>query len=116
MVSLLEYWDQMAGSKKDNCACTNKQIKDLLPRVLNQIGALHRDRPDLIMAAWSEIIGETLAPMTKAVAFDKGVLTVKVNNSTLYSLLSQHERSRLLTALRNRFPSIDIKNIHFRVG
>lgn len=94
---------------------TNKQLKDLLPKVLGNIGALHRDRPDLILAAWPQIVGEKLADMAKAVAFENGVLYVKVSNSTLYSLLSQHERGRLLKLLREKFPSVEIKNIHFRV-
>jgi hypothetical protein len=95
---------------------TNKQLKDLLPKALGSIGTLHRDRPDLIVAAWPQVIGEQLAPMTKAVSFDQGVLYVKVSNSTLYSLLAQHERGRLLKNLRGKFPSVDIKNIRFRLG
>lgn len=95
---------------------TNKKLSDLLPKVLGEIGALHRDRPDLILASWPHIIGEKLASMTKAVCFENGVLTVKVSNSTLYSLLSQHERGRLLKCLREKFPSVGIKNIHFRIG
>jgi hypothetical protein len=102
--------------KLGKCATTNKQIKDLLPKVLDQIGALHKDRPDLILQAWPEIIGTKLAPMTKPVVFEKGILTVKVSNSTLYSLLSQHERVRLLQCLRQRFPAVEIINIHFRMG
>ncbi len=95
---------------------TNKQLRELLPKVLGEIGALHRDRPDLILAAWPQIIGEKLAQMTKAISFDRGVLFVKVNNSSLYSLLSQHERGRLIKCLKERFPSVEIKNIHFRIG
>ena len=106
--------DMTKISKK--CETTNKQIKDLLPKVLAEIGALHRDRPDLIVQAWPDIIGEKLAPMTKPVSFDRGILTVKVSNSTLYSLLSQHERGRLLTCLKQRFPSVEFKNIYFRIG
>ncbi len=44
-------------------------MKDLLPKVLNEINMIHRDRPDLILAAWPQIIGDKLAAMTKAVAF-----------------------------------------------
>lgn len=102
--------------KGDGSNLTNKQMKDLLPKVLSQIGAIFRDRPDLILAAWPQIIGEKLAPMAKAVCFEKGILVVKVSNSTLYSLLSQHERGRLLKNLREKFPTVEIKNIHFRVG
>lgn len=95
---------------------TNKHLKDLLPKALGAIGALHRDRPDLVLAFWPQLIGEKLAPMTKALSFNEGVLHVKVSNSTLYSLLSQHERGRLLKGLRETFPNIEIKNIHFRMG
>lgn len=84
--------------------------------MLGEIGALHRDRPDLIVAAWKEIIGPQLEGMAKAVLFDQGILTVKVNNSPLYSLLSQHERGRLLKRLREKFPTVNIKNIYFRLG
>lgn len=102
--------------KGNRAGLTNKQLKDLLPKALSSIGALHRDRPDLIVAAWPQVIGEKLAAMTNAVSFDKGVLYVKVRNSTLYSLLAQHERGRLLKSLREKFPSVEIKNIHFRIG
>jgi len=102
--------------KKTACSLTNKQLKDLLPKALGSIGAMQRDRPDLIMAAWPQVIGEKLASMAKAISFDKGILYVKVGNSTLYSLLAQHERGRLLKSLREKFPSVEIKNISFRMG
>lgn len=103
------------GQKRDS-TLTNKLLSDLLPQMLGSIGALHRDRPDLLLAAWPEIIGPKLAAMTKAISFEKGILAVKVNNSTLYSLLSQHERGRLLKCIREKFPTVVIKNIYFRMG
>ncbi len=103
-------------SRESGSNLTNKQLQDLLPKALGQIGAMQQDRPDLIVLAWPQVIGEKLAAMTKAVSFDKGILYVKVSNSTLYSLLSQHERGRLLKSLREKFPSVEIKNISFRMG
>ncbi len=100
----------------DGIQSTNRDMKSLLPRLLGQIGQMHKERPDLILASWPDIIGSKLAPMTKAVSFEGGILFVKVNNSTLYSLLSQHERGRLIICLRDRFPAIEIKNIVFRLG
>lgn len=84
--------------------------------MLERIAALQKDRPDLIVSAWQEIIGEKFAPMAKAIGFEKGILMVKVSNSTLYSLLAQHEKKRLLQILHKKFPSIEIKTIHFRIG
>lgn len=95
---------------------TNKLLVNLLPKMLERIAAMQKDRPDLIVSAWQEIIGKDLGRMAKAIGFEKGILMVKVSNSTLYSLLAQHEKKRLLQMLRKKFPSIDIKTIHFRIG
>src|SRR5260221_4338742 len=100
-------------ARGDGFELTNKQLKDLLPKVMGSIGALHRDRPDLVVLAWQEVIGEKLAAMTKATSFVDGILHVKVNNSTLYSLLAQHELGRLLKSLREKIPSVGIKTIQF---
>lgn len=95
---------------------TSRELKDLVPAFLEKIAASQEMRIDLILAAWQEIIGPKLAPMTQAVSFEGGVLNVKVRNATLYSLLSQHEKGRLMAALREKFPKVEIRNINFRVG
>lgn len=100
----------------DGTQPTGKLLRQLLPELLGQIGASHQERPDLILAAWAQVIGERLSPMTQAVSFHEGILTVKVKNSTLHSLLSQHERPRLLRSLREKFPNAKIHNIIFRIG
>lgn len=91
-------------------------MTDLLPRVLAKIGEVYQQRADLILAMWPDIIGAKLATMTQAVSFTDGILVVKVKNSTLHSLLSQYEKLRLLNLLRKKFPSVEIKNIYFRIG
>ncbi len=100
----------------DGTMPTTRHIRQLLPRVLEEIGRRCNERPDLVLAAWPEIIGPQLAPMTQALSFVEGVLTVKVKNSTLHSLLLQHEKARLLQSLRSKFPSLTIKTIFFRLG
>lgn len=95
---------------------TAKKLKDLLPQVLAEISKSYQERPDLLLAGWPDVIGEKLAPMTQALSFNEGILTVKVKNSTLHSLLVQHEKPKLLKRLRERFPSSGIRNIIFRIG
>ena len=95
---------------------TNKEISNLLQEWMAKASHSFQDRPDLILLSWPEIIGEKLAPMTTALSFVEGVLTVRVRNSSLYSLLVQHERNRLLGVLRQKFPSVKIVNIVFRLG
>lgn len=100
----------------DGSGSTSHCVKDILPSVLAEIGEHYSERPDLVLAAWPEIIGPQLAPMTQAVSYVDGMLVVKVKNSTLHSLLSQHEKFKILASLRKKFPKLSINNIVFRVG
>lgn len=84
--------------------------------VLKGIAKRVEQEPSALLEAWPHIVGPTLAPLTQAVAFVDGLLTVKVSDSTLFALLSRHERPLLLRNLRERFPKTSIKNIVFRIG
>ena len=94
----------------------NKKLEALLPSFLRGLADRQRERPDLILAAWPSLIGERLASMARAQAFEEGVLTVKVSNSALLSLMVQNERPRLLEELRKQFPGTKIRDIRFRIG
>ncbi|MEI8365645.1 MAG: DUF721 domain-containing protein [Parachlamydiaceae bacterium] len=100
----------------DGTQVTSHQVKDLLTGVLSKLNSSCQERPEMVLEAWPAIIGSKLAGMTQATSFFEGVLTVKVRNSTLHSLLSCHDKSKILTALRQRFPKTRIQNIVFRIG
>lgn len=100
----------------DGTGVTSRSLSDLSTNVLSKIDVTFQGRPDLLLAAWPDIVGQKFAPMAQAVSFQDGILNVKVKNSTLYSLLNQHEKIRLLNALRKRFPRLVIKTIVFRMG
>jgi len=100
----------------DGTALTTHRVSDLLPTVLSKLSEVYQQRPDLILLAWPDIIGPQLAGMTQAKSFIDGVLTVRVKNSTLHSLLSQQEKPRILNILRQKFPQVCIKTIAFRIG
>ena len=95
---------------------TGKRLEDLLPKVLKKLGQVYKMRPDLVVAAWPEVIGKRFAAMTQAVSFQEGILTVKVKNSTLLSLLTSHEKPRLIKKFKEKFPQCTIRNIVFRIG
>lgn len=95
---------------------TSRSLGDLLPLVMREIGEIYKERGDLVLAAWPQVIGEKLASMTQAVSFESGVLFVKVSNSTLFSLLSRQDKPELLKNLRAKFPNTSIKTIVFRMG
>ncbi|MBB64551.1 MAG: hypothetical protein CMO81_05760 [Waddliaceae bacterium] len=100
----------------DGVDLTSHHLTEVLPLVLQGIARHHKDRPDVILAAWPEIIGSPLASMTQALSFVDGILTVRVKNSTLYSLLTQRDKPRILHRLRSKFPKVEIRNISFRMG
>lgn len=95
---------------------TNRDLKEVLDNVLSRLGKLRHARPELVVAAWPSVVGPRHAKMTQAESFSDGTLTVRVTNSTLYSLLVQRERGRLLDTLKGMFPNAGIKRIYFRMG
>ena len=100
----------------DGKEITTRRLGDVLPGVLDKISDAFGERPDLILASWPEIIGPHFAHITQAVSFENGVLTVKVKNSSLYGLLNQTEKPKLVYSLRTKFPKVEIKTILFRIG
>jgi|SaaInlStandDraft_3_1057020.scaffolds.fasta_scaffold21344_2 hypothetical protein len=99
----------------DGCGLTSHHIGDVLPYVLNSIGKTFAERGDLIISLWPDIIGPKLASMTQAVSFHEGILEVKVQNSTLYSLLRCRDKYTILKKLRDKLPTADIHDIVFRM-
>ncbi|WP_194846935.1 DUF721 domain-containing protein [Candidatus Neptunochlamydia vexilliferae] len=98
----------------DGSKPTGKEVKELLPGMLAKLSAKCDYKPLQILEAWPEIVGERIGKMTRAVSFDEGVLRVQVKNSTLYSLLVEHEKRRLVTEFQKRFPAV--RDIWFKIG
>jgi len=105
-------------TKRNNygTGATERHLSQLLPSVMGKIGRHYQERPDLVMAAWPEVVGSRLASMTEVTAFAEGVLHVKVKNSSLYSLLNQYDKPRIIKNLRDKFPNTLIKTVFFRLG
>lgn len=104
-----------AHNNNHGTALTTRRISDLLMKQLSSIDGMQRERPDLILAAWPEVIGQKLAGMTEALSYKDGVLVVKVKNSTLHSLLN-HDKPRIINNLKGKFPQINFRNVMFRIG
>ena len=95
---------------------TSRHIKHLLPSILTGISNKLEDNPIQISTIWQEIVGDKIARLTEVIELNNGVLKVKVDNSTLYSLLVEHEKQRLLKVLQKRLPKLRIKILLFRIG
>lgn len=95
-------------------------LKDLLPAFLEDLQSVYEDRaekkPDLVLKGWMEVIDPKWRSMTEAYSFEKGVIMINVKNAALYSLLVQHEGSKLLKMLQKKFPDNGIKSLKFRIG
>ncbi len=100
----------------DGIACTNRQVSDIVPSILSDVHQHVRNNSALVLASWPTVIGPQLASMTQAVSFNEGVLVVKVNNSTLYSLLIRHDKPKLMKKMKSQFPNLNLKDIVFRIG
>lgn len=93
----------------DGTAVPAKTIHELLPQFLLEISKKNGGIGPEIAKEWFANLGEKMGPMTEIVSFEEGILTVKVKSSTLYSLLCQHEKPRLLRLLQKKFSIRDIK-------
>jgi len=100
----------------DGTHTTTHRVGALLPSLLAEIGTSFEARPDLVLEAWPTLIGPQFASMTQAISLSEGVLTVKVANSPLLSILNRFEKKRLLSLLQKRFPNTAVDHIIFRIG
>ncbi len=93
-----------------------RTIQELLPITYLGIEEKYLKQPKKIIESWPEVIGEKLAKMTKVISLKGGVLTVMVKSSTLLSILSHHEKQRLLIILQKKFSKAAISDINFTIG
>lgn len=100
----------------DGTKTTTRKMGDVLHHVLSQVEKVFADRPDLVLSSWPDIIGHKFASMTRAESFMEGILTVRVANSTLLSLLNQYEKQKLLEKLKERYPAVEFKQLVFKIG
>ena len=100
----------------DGVEKTTHTMQEILPYVLKKVGRVYEEGGDQVLRAWPDAIGSQLAPMTRAVKFYDGVLTVNVRNNTLYSLLVQGDKEAILRKLRDQVPHAKITGLYFRIG
>lgn len=91
-----------------------KEAKNLLASVLKKIDNRQRISIAAIRKVWIEILGEKYATMTEVVAFDEGVLTVKINSAPLFSILKAEQKTQLEKEMRKRMPALKLQKLNFR--
>jgi len=95
---------------------TFRSIKRLLPNILKDVSSKVDDEPLKVLTLWSEVVGKEIGKRAIATQFESGILTVRVSDSTLLSLLARQEKYRLMKELQKRLGKGKIKDIFFRIG
>nr|WP_093007812.1 DUF721 domain-containing protein [Thermus arciformis] len=90
------------------------RLKEVIPEALKRAGGKERLRRGLVLAAWREVVGPSLARLTEAVALEEGTLWVQVPDPVVAHQLTYH-RLHLLRRYEERFPGM-VKEIRFQVG
>lgn len=97
----------------DGTAKCEKSLADLLPQILKEIRTQTVQPAEEIFLFWKELMGDKMGSLTEPVSFVDEVLVVKVKSQTLYALLCQHERPRLLRQLQKKF---SVRGLTFKIG
>lgn len=93
-----------------------KKTNKLLGNLLRNFQSDFSMQDESVEQMWEKVSHPTVFAQTKAVNLDRGVLTVAVKNSTLYSLLSIYEKKKLVEDFNKHFPERKILDIHFKMG
>ena len=92
---------------------TGKKIGDLLPEILQKIVKKEGPSHEAVFAFWYSLIGVKMGKLTQPISLKNRVLTIKVKSATLYALLCQYEKPRLLEAIQAKF---QVEDLVFRIG
>jgi len=69
-----------------------------------------------LRTVWEDVAGANVAKQTRVTGINRGALQVEVSNSALLSELVSFGRPGLLSALRERQPELNIKDLKFRLN
>ena len=90
-----------------------------LGQALSQLIALRglarvRGEPQLA-AVWAEIAGPAIAPHTKVMGINRGVLQVAVSSAALLSELASFHKASLLSAFKEKQGHLKVRDMKFRL-
>ncbi len=101
---------------RDGTKVTTKKLKDLLPKTLAGIRKQSQIPTTQIQRYWPEVVGDKISQMSSVEKYSEGVLSIKVQNATLLSLLAQYEKQKILKQYRKYFPNVSFEDARFRLG
>lgn len=90
-----------------------KHVKDILPSVLE---GFKKEDFFKVKKVFANVVGEKIFKMLKITSFEKGILVVSIENSTLYSLIKRYGKTNILKRMQKKFSKEIIKNIIYKIG
>ena len=90
-----------------------KQLKQLIDKMLRSYGLGDKLDEMSLVKSWEELVGKMIANHTKDIYFNKGVLYVQLDSSTLRQELS-YVKSDLIQKLNDKAGKVMVKDIHLK--
>jgi predicted nucleic acid-binding Zn ribbon protein len=87
-------------------------LRHALEQMLERLGIGDRVRDYEAVAVWSEVVGERIAEVSRAVRIRRGVLVVEVGSGPWRQELSMR-KADILAKLNTRLGSATVKDIQF---
>lgn len=92
---------------------TSHPLQHLLGKWLRAFDKRIQTSPEKAFFAWDSVVGPRIASLARPLSFEDGILIVKVQNSTLLSLLAGAERDQIANRLRKQH-HLPLKQIHLK--
>ncbi len=90
-----------------------KPLKPLIDKMLRSYGLGDKLDEMSLVKSWEELVGKMIANHTKDIYFNKGVLCVQLDSSTLRQELS-YVKSDLIQKLNDKAGKVMVKDIHLK--
>tara|TARA_R110000868_G_scaffold21846_2_gene90462 strand:+ start:604 stop:894 length:291 start_codon:yes stop_codon:yes gene_type:complete len=90
-----------------------KPLKQLVDKMLRSYGLGDKLDEMSLVKSWEELVGKMIANHTKEIYFNKGVLFVRLDSSTLRQELS-YVKSDLIQRLNEKAGKVMVKDIHLK--
>ena len=88
------------------------RIGDVLPSVLRDLGLQKKFSERQVVDKWAAVVGPELAARARALRYDNGTLTVRVDHGAWMQELHFIEKD-LVRKLRAACPGVDLTKIRF---
>ena len=90
--------------------------RDMLPKLMQQLGLTERLKEHEVSAAWHNIVGDFIAAHSAPMSLREGVLVVRVLQPALHYQFETISKVEILRKLKTRFGGKLIRDVRFRVG